>query len=103
MARTLNKRCRGPHQCKQRTQLEGGTRTRDAQVYPEKLRQAFVDGILIQKEIDARGLGLIIAAGYNGFLCHLGMATTPGTDGRRQAKASDGSAGWNGLAAPKEE
>ena len=86
MAKTLNRRCQGDYKCERHTQLEGKSRRREVQTYPEELCRAFVKGILIQKEMDAQGLGLLMKNDCEGFLGQLGLATFQEANGQGGGK-----------------
>ena len=88
MKQTLNRRCNGPNRCREHSRLEGGQRTRQAQVYPRGLCEALVEGVKIQKKRDSGGIGLLADGYHLGSLGHAGNAE------------SDGS---GKLAVPKEE
>ena len=53
---TLSTRCNGQHR---HIRLEGGTRTKQAQKYPNKLCEAIVEAIKLQKRWDSKGVKLL--------------------------------------------
>ena len=65
MRTTLYKRCADLDIKHRHTRLEGGKRTKAAQVYPAELVKAIIDGYLVQRKWDSRGLNVVHSMGDN--------------------------------------
>ena len=59
MRTTLYKRCSDLEVKHRHTRLEGGKRTKAAQVYPAELVKMIIDGYIVQKQWDSRGLNVV--------------------------------------------